>query len=214
MNIRTFSSTFFLLNKPNGFNKYRKNTLGLKDTVYETVGKLVGNVTGWLILPTLLKPKSSGWVRLKTKDPLAHPVINPNYFAHKEDINVLIESINIVMSLSNTTAVKRSGLELRSIQLPYCQQFPFNTYNYWECLIRHYTYTIYHPAGTCKMGPKNDSTAVVDPKLRVNGVKGLRVIDASIMPFIVNGNLNAPTIMIAEKGSDIIKKDWNVLKKN
>ncbi|KAI4478399.1 hypothetical protein M0804_012053 [Polistes exclamans] len=204
---------FSFLSKSNGFDKYSKNNFGFKDTIYETAGKLLKNVTGWIILPTLLKPKSSGWIRLKTKDPLAHPVINPNYLAHKEDINVLIEGINIVMSLSNTTAVKKSGLELYSIQLPGCQQFLFNTYNYWECLIRHYTFTIYHPTGTCKMGPKKNSTAVVDPRLRVYGVKGLRVIDASIMPIIVNGNTNAPTIMIAEKGSDIIKQDWNVLKK-
>ncbi|CAH2000162.1 unnamed protein product [Acanthoscelides obtectus] len=68
--------------------------------------------------------------------------------------------------------------------------------------------TIYHPVGTCKMGPDSDNDAVVDPRLRVYGVAGLRVIDASIMPTIPSGNTNAPAIMVGEKGADLIKEDW------
>uniref|UniRef100_A0A336LPG4 CSON008862 protein n=1 Tax=Culicoides sonorensis TaxID=179676 RepID=A0A336LPG4_CULSO len=80
---------------------------------------------------------------------------------------------------------------------------------YWECMIRYYSATIYHPIGTCKMGPYWDQKAVVDPQLRVYGVHRLRVIDASIMPQMVSANTNAPVIMIAEKGADLIKEHWS-----
>jgi len=194
----------------NSDGEHIKKILGLKDRVYNIMYKSLRKAETWSILPLLLQPKSTGFIRLKSKNPLAQPDINPNYFTHKEDMDVLIEAIRLALRVSNTNAFQRFGSKPHTIRMPGCHMYPFDTYEYWECAIRHFTFTIYHPTSTCKMGPRSDPTAVVDPRLRVYGVKGLRVADASIMPKIVNGNPNAPTIMIAEKTSDIIKEDWRI----
>ena len=146
-----------------------KKIVGLRDRVYNTMYKPLNHAETWSILPLLLRPRSSGWVRLKSKNPMVYPDINPNYFTHKEDMDVLVEGIRIAMELSNTTAFQRFGSRPHSIRMPGCHRYPFNTYEYWECAIRHFTFTIYHPTGTCKMGPKTDPTAVVDPRLRFMG---------------------------------------------
>lgn len=189
---------------------HSKKILGLRDRVYNTVYKPLENANTWTILPLLLRPKSTGWVRLKSKNPLVHPEIIPNYFAHREDVDVSVEAIRLALRVSNTSAFQRFGSRPNTIRMPGCYRYPFDTYEYWECALRHFTFTIYHPAGTCKMSPRSDPTAVVDPRLRVHGVKGLRVADASIMPTIVSGNPNGPIIMIGEKASDIIKEDWRI----
>lgn len=92
--------------------------------------------------------------------------------------------------------------------IPTCANFKPLSDEFWSCMARYYSQTIYHPVGTVKMGPKNDKMAVVDNRLRVYGVYGLRVVDASIMPTIVSGNTNVPTIMIAEKTADMVKEEY------
>lgn len=89
-----------------------------------------------------------------------------------------------------------------------CEHLPFASDPYWECVIRRTATTLGHQVGTCKMGPPTDPDAVVDPQLRVYGIKGLRVVDASIMPNIVAGHTNAVVYMIGEKASDLIKVTW------
>lgn len=189
-----------------------RKILNLRDGVYNTVYKPLVNSETWTILPLLLRPKSTGWVRLRSKNPFHKPLLEPNYFAHRRDIEVLVEGIKIAINISAMPAMQRFGSRPHSIPFPACRHLPFMSDEYWECSLRQFTFTIYHPTGTCKMGPHWDSAAVVDPRLRVYGIKGLRVIDASIMPTIISGNPNAPTIMIGEKGADLIKEDWGARK--
>lgn len=116
--------------------------------------------------------------------------------------------VKIATRVGEAKAFRPFNGRVHRAQIPGCRKFPFGTDEYWECAIRHITMTIYHPVGTCKMGPAHDPDAVVDPRLRVHGMKGLRVIDGSIMPTIISGNTNAPVIMIGEKGADLVKEDW------
>lgn len=135
-------------------------------------------------------------------------MINANYFDDPFDIQTLVEGAKLAMQISRAEAFKQFGSRVHSIKFPNCRQHEFASDAYWECHIRTISMTIYHPVGTCKMGPKWDQQAVVDPRLRVYGIGGLRVVDASIMPTIPSGNTNAPTIMVGEKGADLVKEDW------
>lgn len=185
-----------------------RKVLGLTDTLYDTVYKPIANKDAWTIMPLLLRPRSRGWVRLRSKDPFDYPIINANYFSDPFDVKTLVEGVKIALRFAEGTAFKQFGSRLHRIPFPNCRDKKFGSDAYWECAIRTISMTIYHPVGTCKMGPKWDKEAVVDPRLRVYGIKGLRVIDASIMPTISSGNTNAPVIMVGEKGADLIKEDW------
>lgn len=107
--------------------------------------------------------------------------------------------------------MKKYKVRINRLKIPGCHHLDFLSDKYWACQARHYSLTIYHPVGTAKMGPDTDPQAVVDSRLKVKGIKNLRIVDGSIMPYIVSGNTNAPIIMIAEKASDMIKEDWGVL---
>lgn len=197
------------INSDGGVN-IRKIT-NLRDSVYNTVYKPLEKAETWTILPLLLRPKSRGWVRLQSKNPFVQPSLEPNYFSHQEDIDILIDGIRIALNVSATRAMQRFGSRPHRIPFPACRGYPFDSDAYWECHLRQFTFTIYHPSGTTKMGPNWDPTAVVDHRLRVYGISGLRVADAGIMPTIVNGNPNAAVIMIGEKAADMIKEDWGAI---
>ena len=162
---------------------------------------------GYIIYVALLHPKSRGSVCPDpVRGPLEPPFITPYYLSHPDDIETLLKGVRYVQKLVNTSAF--NGIRGRLVAQNAASPYPYDTDKFWRWYIQHSTLTLHHPVGTCKMGSLDDPSTVVDPQLRVKGVRNLRVADASVMPEIVSGNTNAPTIMIAEKAADLIKQAY------
>jgi choline dehydrogenase-like flavoprotein len=172
------------------------------------VGKLVdhGRKTvfghGYSCHVCLLRPISRGSVRLASADPLAAPLIDPNFLGEREDMDKLVRGFKAMRHILQQPALAQYGG--RELQTTAGGQTDAQI----EQVIRACADTIYHPVGSCRMGP-DPRHDVVDHALRVHGVQALRVVDASIMPRIVSGNTNAPVIMVAEKAADMIRRAWS-----
>nr|CAD7198445.1 unnamed protein product [Timema douglasi] len=158
------------------------------------------------IVPTLLRPRSKGELTLKSSDAMEPPSIKANYLQHQEDVDYLIEAIRFCERLIQTEPMRRKGVKLDTVPVAGCQHLPHGSRNYWECALRHLTNPENHQVGTCAMG-RSEMDSVLDSRLRVHGLKGLRVIDASAIPMVPSGNINAPIIMLAERGADFIKQE-------
>jgi choline dehydrogenase-like flavoprotein len=151
---------------------------------------------GVWVSPCLLTPHSRGNVRLASKDPSAKPIVHHAFYSAGDDMQRMIAGMRLTLEICGQPALA-----------PYCAA-PYNrpAGDADEQLREHIertTFSIYHPVGTCAMG--TGAGAVVDPELRVNGLEGLRVVDASVMPVVPRGNTNAPTIAVAERAADLIR---------
>lgn len=169
---------------------------GISNEVWEEYYLPIVDRDCWGIIPVTLRPRSRGYVRLQSADPFDYPIINPNYYADPYDIKVTIEGIKIALALGRTKAFRQFGTRFYDKPFPGCEGFPMWSDQYLECWVRSYSVTLAHTAGTCKMGPNGDPTAVVDPLLRVRGIRNLRVADSSIMPLVPSGNTNAVAVII------------------
>lgn len=169
------------------------------------VGKLVdhGRKTVWghgfSCHVCVLRPQSRGSVRLRSADPLALPAIDPQFLAHDDDLQRTVRGVQIMRAILAQPALARHGA--KELALSAAAQSPEQIAQW----VRQTADTIYHPVGTCRMGPGGPGALdVVDSQLRVHGVQGLRVVDASIFPNLISGNTNAPTIMVAEKAAAMV----------
>lgn len=160
---------------------------------------------GTMYAVTLVRPRSTGTVTLASANPRDAPIIDYNLFQDPRDLEAMVQGCKLILNITQTPAMQ--AIETKQFNTPLipCSKYPFNSDPYLRCLVQTLTYTIYHPTSTAKMGDDNDPMAVLDPYLRVRGVAGLRVIDASAMPEVPTGNTNVPTIVLAERAADLIK---------
>ena len=165
----------------------------------DSVGKGVHHFSAFTSSVCQLRPESKGEIRLKSTDPMVYPEIHPNYLATETDCRTIVDGVRIARNIATQSPLKEK------ISSEYQPGEEVQSYDEILNWVRETSTTIFHPTGTCKMGPGED--AVVDEQLRVKGIDGLRVADCSIMPEIVSGNTNAAAIMIGEKASDMILEE-------
>ncbi|KZS16816.1 Neither inactivation nor afterpotential protein G [Daphnia magna] len=160
---------------------------------------------GFVLISICLHPRSRGHIRIISPDPMHPPEIDPAYLSNDYDVQCSIDTIKQGVELLNTDSFRALGARVHWPTFPECgSKQGIENQRYMECLVRTAALTMYHPAGTATMGHKDDPDAVVDPELRVRGVNGLRVVDASVLPRLPSGPPNSVLVAMAERAADFI----------
>ncbi|CAH4020736.1 unnamed protein product [Pieris brassicae] len=172
--------------------------MGFEDDICQNLLDSTKGRNSLFVNLVLLHPRSRGRVKLRSDDPFAAPVVEPGTFADKRDLDDFAKYVADFVGVVNSSYFKSIKAEVVDLSGPRCANL--GGLDYWRCYVLSSMSTLWHYVGTCSLGP------VVDSSLRVRGIRNLRVADASIMPKVVGGNINAAVIMVAEKAADIIKR--------
>lgn len=194
---------------PGGSKAVRKG-MRINEQVFNEAFGPIDAKDSWSAFPMLLHPKSVGRLELRDRNPFSHPRMYGNYLTEKSDVDTFVASIRHIQALAATEPFQKFGTRLYPAEYPTCRGLQFDSDEYWECAVRTLTATLHHQIATCRMGPKEDPLAVVDPELRVHGIGRLRVVDSSVIPRTISAHTNAPAIMIGEKAADLIKDTWSM----
>ncbi|XP_053676022.1 glucose dehydrogenase [FAD, quinone]-like [Anopheles nili] len=177
----------------------------LSDETYNAYFRPIEKERSFQYLPMLLKPHTRGKLRLKSRNPFQHPQFKYQYFEDDRDIEAMVYGIEEAIRVTSQEPFRRIGVELYSKHAPGCEEYTFNTHEYWRCHVTVLTGTFHHQVSTCKMGPPTDPEAVVDHKLRVYGIRRLRVADIGIVPFPLAAHTSAVSFAIGEKAADLVR---------
>ncbi|XP_050699047.1 glucose dehydrogenase [FAD, quinone]-like isoform X1 [Eriocheir sinensis] len=187
--------------------RHLRYTLGLKEQYWATYYKPLTIRDHFSIIVVPTRPRSRGYVRLLSRDPRRYPEVVTNYLSEQHDVKVLVDGMRLAWQLGNTQAFRGFGAKYYDGIVPGCEHLKPATSTAWECIARHFTLAFYHLCGTARMGPPGHPDTVVDPSLKVVGVSGLRVADASVFPTIPSGNTNAAVTMVAERAAALILQE-------
>lgn len=192
------------------FNQFSKENERFTEETAEAVWANVKVYSNVLVRIVVSHPRSRGSIRLKSSDPFVYPLINPNCLSDPEDVdvNTMYLSIQHVLKLLKTRAFKERNAKWAEIRLPACKEYEFMSKEFWYCTIRQISKNANHPIATCKMGSNPSEGDVVDAKLKVYGVRNLRVCDASVLPFQFSDHPAVDVMMLGEKFADILKVEY------
>lgn len=183
------------------------NITGVKEEYYNALASAENGKRLWTIMPILQHPKSVGRVQLRTKKSTDFPKIDLNYFSDRrnEDIKEMVRAIKDIFQLSKTGPFRSINSQYVGKPIPGCSTHQHLSDEYWECVLRHLSTTLYHPTGTAAMGNIQSGRSVVDCNFRVHGISNLRVADASVIPTTMSGHPQALCYVIGEMAAEYIK---------